>query len=51
MPPFLPPLLVPPFLRPFQIALGIAVGWMLRGRHERDTPPAAAAPRKLPDGD
>jgi hypothetical protein len=40
------PLLLPPlpplFVRPFQLAFGIALGWMLRGRRE-----AAATPRAL----
>jgi hypothetical protein len=32
----LPPLLLPLFIRPFQIALGVAIGWMLRDQRERD---------------
>jgi hypothetical protein len=32
----LPPLLPPLFIRPFQIALGVAIGWMLREQRERD---------------
>jgi hypothetical protein len=39
MPP-LPPLPPRPpgplFLRPFQVAVGVLLGWMLRGRRDRD---------------